>query len=331
MPIAFLTGATGFVGGHCARALVANGWRVRALVRKRGRAAAGMLAGTPVEEVAGDLASADALAPALAGVDAIVHVAGLVKARTFEEYREVNVAGTERLIAAATRSAPAALFLLVSSLSAVGPARQGRPVGDQDPPMPVSWYGRSKREGEEAVAGLWRGPWAIVRPGVIYGPGDRGLFEYFRMAARGWIPVPAGKARVQVIAVEQVAVALARLASRRDLSGRTGFLCEPNPVRIRDLAGTIARLPRRPARLIDVPDAVVRALGAAETMREALTRKSRPFNADKAREVLAGDWLCDSRPLREALALAPGPSLEAGLRATWDWYRSEGWIPGANL
>ncbi len=331
MPIAFLTGATGFVGGHAARALVASGWNVRALMRRRGRAGAGLLAGIPVEEVAGDLASQDTFARALTGVDAIVHVAGIVKARTLEDYREVNVRGTERLLSAAARSVPSALFVLVSSQAAAGPAREGRPVRGEDPCAPVSWYGRSKREGEEAVAALWKGPWIVVRPGVVYGPGDRGLLDYFRMAARGWVPVPAGGTRVQLIGADRAALALARAASRRDLAGFTGFLCDPDPVRVGDLAASIARLPPRPARLIGLPDAVVRGLGAFETLRETLTRKSRPFNADKAREILAGDWICDGRPLSSALALEPGPALEAGLRTTWEWYKSAGWLAGENL
>ena len=75
--------------------------------------------------------------------------------------------------------------MLVSSQAAAGPARDGRPVTESDPALPVSWYGLSKREGEEAVARLWKGPWTILRPGVVFGPGDRGLLAYFRMAARG--------------------------------------------------------------------------------------------------------------------------------------------------
>ena len=49
--------------------------------------------------------------------------------------------------------------------------------------MQISWYGHSKREGELAVAESWKGGWTVLRPGVIYGAGDRGLFVYFRMAA----------------------------------------------------------------------------------------------------------------------------------------------------
>lgn len=326
MPTAFLTGGTGFLGGHVARALLAEGWSVRALSRERPRRRNPALFELPVERVVGDLSSPADLARACRGCQAIVHVAGLVKARTLEDYRRVNARGTQLLVEAAGKTAGDALFLYVSSQAAAGPAREGRPVEERDPPRPVSWYGVSKREGEQAVERGWKGPWIVLRPGVLYGPGDRGLFTYFRLAASGWLPVPAGGSRIQIGAAAHAAVAIARAAGRRDLAGRAGFLCDPEPITVAALASQIARLPPRAARLVPVPSLLLRAAGLVESIRESWTRRSRPFNADKAREILAGDWLCDAAPLRRDLALPPPVPLAEGLRTTWDWYVQNGWI-----
>jgi len=331
MPKALVTGGTGFVGGHVARALLDDGWSVRVLARDPSRSAGGLLDGAGAEIHRGDLGADAGLEEAAAGVDAIVHAAGILKARSLEDYREVNVRGTERLLRAASRSAAGARFILVSSQAAAGPARDGRPVTESDPALPVSWYGLSKREGEEAVARLWKGPWTILRPGVVFGPGDRGLLAYFRMAATGIVPVPAGGTRVQLIAVERAALGIARAAQGGELAGRVGFLCDPQPVTVRELASRIAALSGRAARLVSVPNLVVRLLGVAETVAEALTGRSRPFNADKAREILAGDWLCDGGPVDEALALPAPRPLDEGLRALWAWYRRAGWVPNAGL
>jgi nucleoside-diphosphate-sugar epimerase len=326
--IAFLTGGTGFVGGHVARALGSEGWSVRALARRpEALAGSSSAAAAALDVVAGDLSdrSAQTLRDALRGCRAIVHVAGLVKARSLEEYREGNVCATERLLRAGNASSPGAVFVLVSSQAAAGPARQGRPVREQDVPRPVSWYGLSKLEGEAAVAREWKGPWIVLRPSVVYGPGDRGLLTFFAAAARGWVPVPVGEHRIQLIHASRAALGIARAAGRPDLAGRTGFLSDPEPVRVRDLARSIARLPERPARLVPIPSALVRAAGAFETLREAMTRVSRPFNADKAREILAGDWLCE--PVMQAhLSLPPASPLDDGLREAWNWYRREGWL-----
>ena len=103
----------------------------------------------PIEVVAGDLSerSHEVLRGALRGCEAIAHVAGLVKARSLEDYREVNVAGTRRLLAAGKESAREALFLLVSSQAAAGPAREGRPVREEDAPRPGQCPGLPERNG----------------------------------------------------------------------------------------------------------------------------------------------------------------------------------------
>lgn len=324
--IALVTGATGFLGRHVVAALAEAGWSVRALVRRRASGSELGRRDLPVEVVTGDVTGDSNLESAARGCAAVVHLAGLVNARSLDAYRSVNAAGTERLVEKAARSAPEALFVHVSSQAAAGPARGARPVQEGDAPQPVSWYGQSKLEGEEAVRRGWPGPWIVLRPGPIYGPGDKGLLEYFRLAQKGWIPVPAGASRIQIAHAASIAQALARAASRPDLNGRSGFLCDPESLTVRDLAQSIARLRNPPARLLHLPDLLVRWTGHAETLRQALTGRTRPFNADKAREVLAGDWLCDSGPMRRDLGL-PGPvPLEQGLRETRDWYIQKGWL-----
>jgi nucleoside-diphosphate-sugar epimerase len=329
MPIAFLTGGTGFVGGHVARALVASGWTVRLLARDPARARGALLADLPLEIVAGSLEDVPALSRALPGADAVVHVAGLTKARTLEEYRDVNVRGTERLLAAGLLAAPRAHFVLVSSQAAAGPALDGRPRNEEDPAEPVSRYGLSKREAEQSVERMWRGPWTVLRPVVVYGPGDTGLFQYFRMAASGWIPVPAADARIQLVGAERAALAVSSILRAPGLPGRIRFLSDPGAVTLRQLAEAVAGGSGRAGRLIRVPNTLVRILGSAETAVETLTRRSRPFNADKAREILAGDWLCDGTRLDRELGLPPAVPLQDGIRAAWAWYRGAGWLPGS--
>lgn len=321
---ALLTGATGFLGGHVARALLDEGWEVRALSRSDPTRAP-LLAGLPLEVVSGDLSDRTDLEAAVSGCGAIVHVAGVVKARSLRDYRNGNVEATRRLAEAATRGAPDAHFVLISSQAAAGPSRNGSPVRPSDPPHPVSWYGASKREGEEALHRSWTGSAVVLRPGVIYGPGDRGLLTYFRLASRGLLPVPSAGRRIQISEASRIALAVARTAGRTDLAGRTAFLCDPEPVVLRRLAEAVARVFPGRVRLFAIPDAAVRVLGAAETLREAVTRRSRPFNADKARELLAGEWICEAG-LETELSLPEPVPLDEGVRRTADWYRMAGWL-----
>ncbi|HEY6051609.1 MAG TPA: NAD-dependent epimerase/dehydratase family protein, partial [Thermoanaerobaculia bacterium] len=246
------------MGSHVARALAARGWKVRALVRSGASRRSALPDDSGIEPVPGDLSGAADLSAAAAGAAAIVHVAGITRARSLEDYRAVNALGTQRLVEAARRAAPQALFVLVSSQAAAGPMRDGHPVREQDEPRPVSWYGASKLEGEEAVWKGWPGPWIVLRPAVVFGPGDRGLFILFQAAARGLLPIPAGGTRIQVIRAERAAEAIAEAAGRPELAGRTGFLADPDPVTTRALSEAIAELPGKRPLLVPVPRALVR-------------------------------------------------------------------------
>jgi nucleoside-diphosphate-sugar epimerase len=320
---AFVTGAAGFVGSHTARRLLIDGWRVKALVRRPDRP--GLLP-AGVEVVAGDLREPATYRPALEGCDCVLHVAGLVKARTRSEYLSANADGSEALARAASDACPDALFLLVSSQAAAGPARDGRPLTEASEARPVSWYGESKLEGERRVERYVRGPWCVVRPSVVYGDGDPGILELFRVIQKGIAPIVAGgRCRVQLIAVEDLVDVLVAAAGRPDLAGRRGFAAH-DTVAMRDLIGFIANLRRPPAWRVPVPAALVRLAATWESLRETLTRTARPFNRDKAREMLQPDWLCDPTPFLSDLDVEPQRAWEAGIRDLCRCYVTQAWL-----
>src|SRR2546427_5859879 len=105
---AFVTGATGFVGGHVARALSSEGWHVKALVRHGGNAHRLEMREPPVEIVPSDLSRRADIANAVAGCDAIVHVSGLLKARTLYDYPQAEVSSAPILLPPPPPPAPRA-------------------------------------------------------------------------------------------------------------------------------------------------------------------------------------------------------------------------------
>jgi len=319
----FLTGGSGFVGSHVARIFLDHGWRVRALVRRPERA---VLLPRDVEVVRGGLTDAAGYREQLEGCHAVVHAAGATAASSLAEYRRVNVEGTEALVRAAASACPEAMFVHVSSQAASGPARDGRPVTEGDQPEPVSWYGRSKLEGESVVARWYPGPWCVVRPSVVYGAGDAGLLQMFSVVARGVAPIPAGgRGRVQMLAVEDLARMLFAAAQRPDLCGRRGFAAG-DVVSIGDLVREIAALRTPRARAVPVPGPVIRVLGAVESMRAALTGIPRPFSRDKVRDMLQGDWLCDEGPFLRDLRVEARIRWREGIRRTCRWYVDARWL-----
>ena len=173
----FLTGATGFVGGHVARAYAAAGADLRLLTRKTSNLAA--LAGLPTADVVeGDLARAGELRSALAGCDALVHVAADYRlwVRDPASMYAVNVGGTRDLLAAA-REARVPRIVYTSSVATMGFRRDGTPADEASPvtmDAMIGHYKRSKYLGEqEAQAAARAGQHVIIlNPTTPIGPGD---------------------------------------------------------------------------------------------------------------------------------------------------------------
>ena len=167
-----VTGASGLLGSHVAELLSARGTQVRALVRKTSNRRH-LETLRNVELFEGSVEQGDRVREAIDGVDAVVHAAGLVKARNTDEFFAINVGGTSNLIdAARRRGRPLDRFVYVSSLEACGPSADGTPVpADQE--SPVTSYGRSKLAAEKVVLSAKNEmPVVILRPGAIYGPRD---------------------------------------------------------------------------------------------------------------------------------------------------------------
>ncbi len=328
-----VTGATGFVGRHVAEELARCGRSVRCLVRRTSDAADLERAGFSV--ALGELLDQPSLEEAVRGVDAVVHVAGLIAARSFTEMRRVNAEGVARLARASARAeVPPRRFVLVSSLAAAGPSRGARPSREEDAPRPVSRYGLSKLMGERAALRSLPGsiPLTIVRPPAVYGPWDRGLLAFFDVAARGLLLRLGTMPRpVSIVHGEDLAVGI-RLALESPVAeGRTYFIADPEPHPIDELLARIAAAVGGRTRAVRVPEPLVRVAGVvAEEV--ARFRGATPlFSRDKVREFLAEGWVCDpGRAMRE-LGWRPARTLDEGLAATARWYRERGWTPSPKI
>ncbi|HEX2166271.1 MAG TPA: NAD(P)-dependent oxidoreductase [Longimicrobiales bacterium] len=319
-----LTGATGFVGSHAAEAFVRAGFIVRALVRSRARAQA--LEERGVELVAGSLEDGDALRTACDGMTAVVHLAALTHARSDSEYEDANVDGTRRLCAAASEKGVRRLVYL-SSLAAVGPAVDGRGVRAEDPPRPLTQYGRSKLAGEHVcMEAANRMEIIILRAPAVYGPRDTDLFHFFKLARRGVIPVPMGPVRrLQMVHVKDLARALV-LATGAD--GATGVyhIAESRSYTWEEMGRLVGEAVDRRVRVVRVPAPFMAALAAVSETMMGLVGRSTIFNRDKARELLAPGWLCETEAARAALNFEADIPLADGLRQTAQWYREQGWL-----
>ncbi len=317
-----VTGGTGFVGGHLIDVLLARGLHVTALVRSTEKARS--LAERGVELVVGDLLDLPALDRAAARQDLVFHVAGLIAARSEAELLEVNREGTRRLVQAA-EAAGVARLLFVSSLAAGGPASD-TPLRGPEPPNPVTGYGRSKLAGEDVVreSGL---AWTIVRPPVVYGPGDKEMLRVFKAAAFGFAPVFGdGSQRLSLVYGPDLAAALVSAGQSDATRGRVYYPAHPEIVTSRSLVETVGRAAGRRVRVVGLPELVGRAALRVTDTTARLLGRATVLNYDKANEFFQPAWTCDPAPLTEATGWVATHDLARGAEETLAWYRARGWL-----
>jgi len=251
-----VTGASGFIGWHIAERLRACGWTVVAVVRP------GSTKPLPdgVDRVQGALDPAS-LARACDRAEAIVHAAGIVRARSAAEYTAVNVDGTRAAVDAATTVG--ARLIHVSSLTAAGPASAKEPRGEFDESRPITEYGRSKLAAEELIRRTGDLKWTIVRPAAVYGPRDRQFLPLFQTARAGLF-LRLSNAAVFSLTLAHVAdVACAiEMACRSDaVDGETLAIGHPIPRSFDDILRAVASAVGRRYRPLPVPFGLAR-LGA---------------------------------------------------------------------
>ena len=323
MGVLLITGATGFVGSQLIEAVARNGLRARALVRKTSDLA--LLERHGVERVVGDVTDPAALRRAVEGADTVLHLAAATRALRPATFHAVNGEATGRLVEALEAGGKRRRLVYLSSLAAAGP-RGDRPVQAEDPPRPVTSYGRSKLEGERAALGSATLSVAVLRAPAVYGPGDRDLLPFFRLAQRGVLPlVGPPDRRLQLVHVRDLAEGLLAAA----WSDATGLfhIAEPRSYRWAEVVDLLGSAVGRRGVRVSVPGILVRGAAALSEAAARVRRKPVIFDRDKAREILAPGWLCETERARRELGFEARVPLEEGLRETASWYRAYGWLP----
>lgn len=325
-----VTGATGFIGLRVVRHLVAEGYHVRATVRATSNVQP--LDELGVERVTCDLSQESLPAAATEQLAACFHLAGLTTTSRIDRLRDVNVTATERLAKTlASLDAPPTV-VHVSSIAASGPSLRGAIRTPEDLPQPVSNYGRSKWEGEQRIARYADDfPLSIVRPSIVFGPGDREGFRIVKAIATsglhvvpGWRTPPLSVIEVDDLATILVRVARAgtRLAATPAVDAKGVYVAAraEHPTYAEWGRQLAEAMPRR-VRVVPCPPRAARLIGwLAERMGSGV------LHVDKIREAQVDSWAYEDAKLADELGFEPSGSLEEQLRATIDWYRQAGWL-----
>ncbi|CAG9213166.1 UDP-glucose 4-epimerase [Paraburkholderia sabiae] len=311
-----VTGANGFVGRALCDLLVAQGHRVTGLVRRANAVTAGV---DEWIDCSRDFSETDGAWPDALEPDCVVHLAARVHIMDEQAndpeaaFRATNAEGTLRLATTAHKRG-VRRFVFVSSIKAVTENDNGTPVGEDHPPRPEDAYGRSKLAGEEALRRLGNDSGleiVIARPPLVYGPQVRANFLRLMDAVWRGVPLPLGgaDARRSMVYVGNLADALMRCATDPRAAHECFHVADSTAPTVAELVRALARHLGKPARLLPVPAAWLRAAGR-------LTGRSAQIDR------LIGGLQVDTSHIRDVLGWQQPYSTDEGLSATADWYRS---------
>lgn len=324
-----ITGATGFIGTRLANRLAGEGHAVTALVRRESP----LLSGA-VTRCHGALSDREFLRQAVAGTDAVVHVAGQTKAFTARGFLRVNEGLTQAVAEAVDLYAPEhAALLYVSSQAAGGPSNELPGLRETDQPAPMSRYGFSKLLGERAVLELaGQRPVVVARPAMVYGPGDTAFVPLYRCMVKGILPTsgPAGQ-RFSIVHVDDLVdglcMVLANIAGRKP-GGSVLHFAGPQNLIWEDYAEVFGSALGRRVRVLHTPAPALYIVALGNTLLNMLGLPTSHLTFDKYREALAPGWLLDCARTESAIGFAPRLGLAQGAGETIDWCREKGLLPG---
>jgi nucleoside-diphosphate-sugar epimerase len=323
-----VTGATGFTGGHLARALRRQGRDVRAIVRADDARSAA-LAAEGIDVRQGDLRDADSLRRALAGIDIVYNIGANYRQVSAGrgDYYAVNAAAVATLVELA--AATGVRRVVHCSTVGVHGDVEHPPANEDAPLQPGDEYQRSKLEGERLgreAAARHDVELVIARPSGIYGPGDRRLLKLFRgVSRRTFVTLGSGDIFYHLTYVDDLVEGFRLCGEVPRAAGRTYILAGGEVTPLNELVRRIAaaggvRPPslRAPVWPFWVAGALCEAVCVPLRIEPPIFRrrvdfftKSRAFDIARA---------------RQELGYSPQVGLDEGIRRTLAWYREQGWL-----
>jgi UDP-glucose 4-epimerase len=308
-----ITGASGFVGSALVSELSGAGHTVIPAVRRA--------AGLPNEVLVGEIGPATEWGRALAGTEAVVHLAARVHVMRDEasdplaEFRKVNTEGTLNLARQAAQ-AGVKRFVFISTIKVNGEGRDA-PYRETDVPAPEDPYALSKWEAEQGLHRIAQETGlevVILRPPLVYGPGVKANFlRLIQTVARGWpLPLGAIRNRRSLLYLGNFVDAIRLCVEYPGAAGQTFLLDDGEAVSTPELIRALASAMGQPSRLLAVPVGVLETAGILLGKRAAVER-------------LTGSLHVDSSAIRSRLGWVPPNTLQQGLAATVaDWRHGRG-------
>jgi nucleoside-diphosphate-sugar epimerase len=327
-PTALVTGASGFLGTALVQRLLAEGHGVRVLVRSEAKAR--QLEELGAQPVIGRIEDGGAVAEALRGASTVYHLAGrlLVPGVPVVEYRRTHVTGTRVLLDCMLREHPVPRLVHCSTTGVLG-ATGDVPADEKAPWRPSNIYEATKAEAEMAVRRAIRDglPAVIVRPGLVYGPGDLHLLGFFRAVLDGrFRPIGRRTVWLHPIYIDDTVDALALCDHAEVALGECFHIAGPQLVSIHQLAAAIARAEGASMPRGAIPLPLAQAAAALGDLLPRRLRQAAPLTRSRL-DFLTHSRVYSVEKARRRLGFRATTDLTTGIARTVAWYRDHGHLP----
>ncbi len=328
MKTVFVTGASGFTGGHLCRILTQRGYKVKALVRKSSNTKA--LQDLGVELAYGDLANLGGQNGALAGVDIVFHVAAAYRQEGVpkEYFWKVNVDGTRAMLESARRS-NVSRFVHCSTVGVQGEI-DDPPAKETAPYKPGDHYQESKMEGEKLALGFFDKyddiEGVVVRPVGIYGPGDTRFLKLFKFMNNGkFRMIGSGDVLYHLTYVEDLAEGIILAGESAEAAGNIYTIGGNEYLPLKQLVAMLGKVLDRPVPRHHLP---LKPVYLASAVCESICRPLgiEPPLYRRRLDFFTKDRAFDISRAKKDLQYEPRVPLEEGLARTAEWYKKQGWI-----
>ncbi len=321
---AFITGGSGFIGSHLINFLLKSEWKIKALFHK-----------TPIdvsekgiEIIEGDIRDLDFLEDSIEKGDIVFHLASALGASLIpeREFFEINAVGTKNVLHASLIKG-AKRVVHFSSAGVIGYVKNGEIADENYPLNPEDFYERSKLDGEKIAIEYGRKglDLVIIRPGWVYGPGDKRTFKLIKAIASGkFFIIGKGKTFQTPIFIDDLIEGI-YLCFQKGVSGEIYHLAGLEILTVKEMAEIIAKKLDKKIFPLKFPVAPAKILAFGMDRVYKIFGKEAPLTPSKI------NFFTKSKPLsiekaRKELNFYPRTSFHEGIEKTVLWYKEKGWL-----
>src|SRR6266705_1698650 len=323
-----ITGATGFLGSSLVTELLKRQQAVRILTRDEKKARQQF--GSAATIIAGDITDAVQVQQAVDGATAIYHLAGRLyhPSTPTELYRQTHVEGTRILLKACQGQTQLRRIVHVSTTGVYGVTGE-TPAAEDASFVPINPYEATKLEGEQLALKAYREqglPVTVVRPGLVYGPGDLHLLGFFLSIKKGVFRViDGGKALLHPIYIDDMTSAFLLCAERPEAIGQSYNIAGEHPVTIRELSTSIAHSLDRELPKGSIPLWLAKLASDIFSVIPGIKGENAPLTRSRV-QFLTRSRVYDISKAKAELSFVPNVGLEIGMKNTAEWYNKHGYL-----